>query len=95
MTTKTKEINQLMEDLMSDYKQSLINKEQVEKDEIDLIKMQIESLKNYVIPFYKSKRIFEAKSGKFFVMLPITALFFDIARINGYANGLFKKNKSI
>ena len=53
------------------------------------------AVRGYVIPFYKSKRIFEAKSGKFFVMLPITALFFDIARINGYANGLFKKNKSI
>ena len=52
-------------------------------------------VRGYIIPFYKSKKVFKAKSGKFFAMLPVTALLFDIARINGYAEGLFKKNKSI
>ncbi|MDA7841207.1 glycosyltransferase [Gammaproteobacteria bacterium] len=52
-------------------------------------------IRGYIIPFYKSKAILDIKSGKFFGMLPVTALLFDIARINGYAEGLFKKNKSI
>ena len=49
----------------------------------------------YIIPFYKSKAILEIKSGKFFAMLAVTALLFDVARINGYADGLFKKNKNV
>jgi len=48
-------------------------------------------IRGYVIPFYKSKTVFEAMSIKFFTMLPVTALLFDIARINGYTEGLFTK----
>lgn len=50
-------------------------------------------VRGYIIPFYKSKEVFQAKSGRFFAMLPVTALLFDIARINGYIDGLFEKNK--
>jgi glycosyltransferase involved in cell wall biosynthesis len=52
-------------------------------------------IRGYIIPFYKSKAILEIKSGKFFAMLAVTALLFDVARINGYADGLFKKNKNV
>ena len=52
-------------------------------------------IRGYVIPFYKSKTVFEAMSIKFFTMLPVTALLFDIARINGYTEGLFTKNKNL
>ena len=48
-------------------------------------------IRGYIIPFYKSKIVFEAMSIKFFTMLPVTALLFDIARINGYTEGLFTK----
>jgi hypothetical protein len=61
MSIKTKDkneelkVNQLMDDLLVDYKQSLIEREQEEKDQIDLIKMRNETLSNHAIPFYKEK----------------------------------------
>jgi len=48
-------------------------------------------LRGYAIPFYKSKKVFEGLNKYFFIMLPLIAIVFDLARINGYIDGLIKR----
>jgi hypothetical protein len=48
-------IEELMEELLNDYKGDLIKKEQKERDILDLFQMDIDILKNHQIPFYSEK----------------------------------------
>ncbi len=47
-------------------------------------------IRGFLIPYYKSKNIFKDKDMKMMIALPIVGVFFDLARINGYINGLLK-----
>ena len=45
-------------------------------------------IRGYMIPYLKSKEIYKEKDLKLILMLPIIGLIFDLARINGYIDGL-------
>jgi len=47
-------------------------------------------IRGFLIPYYKSKNIFKDKNIKMLIALPIVGIFFDLARINGYIDGLLK-----
>ena len=46
--------------------------------------------RGYIIPFLKSKNIYKEKNIKLLIMLPMIGLIFDLARINGYIDGLLQ-----
>jgi hypothetical protein len=48
-------IEKIMEELLNDYKKSLIKNEQEERDVLDYIQMDIDIMKNHGIPFYSNK----------------------------------------
>ena len=45
-------------------------------------------IRGFMIPYLKSKEIYKEKDLKLILMLPIIGLIFDLARINGYIDGL-------
>ncbi len=47
-------------------------------------------VRGYIIPFLKSKNIYKEKNIKLLIMLPMIGLIFDLARINGYIDGLLQ-----
>jgi hypothetical protein len=48
-------VDELIEGLLNEHKQTLLNKEQGERDVLDCIKMRIDLLENHEIPYYSEK----------------------------------------
>lgn len=45
-------------------------------------------IRGYLVPYIKSKNLFEESNLYFYLMLPISAIVFDISRVSGYLFGI-------